>query len=567
MASLTLAPSLTFSWGPTATDVEETETLQNFTATALTVTATDALEATIAPPPLLYVEGGSTQFRQTTRLSFPITPGADPINAATDRWFTTPCQPRPRGVDPVVLGATYLAAPAGQASGRRSDVAYIPGVEDCYAAPPGDVARVRNFSAAQVLAGGTFVANITAEFPQGGPYTLCFSSGGVFNALPVPVIVDGPGGSPATVPAIPTATVPYQLQLRGYSLAGADRITVGLQSDLQGQTCPSDPTAYNISSAQENISAHYGQTGEATYTWTLETYTPGVNLVCFLHAASGTWNPIGNVTVEAQLSASSPSPSPSADFFAGVSEWFSQNTYDCVLWVYCVVVVLCCGCVVLCCVVLCCAVLCCAVLCCAVLCCAVLCCAVLCCVVLCCAVLCCAVLCCVVLCCVVLCCAVLCCAVLCCAVLCCAVLCCVVLCCAVLCCAVLCCAVLCCAVLCCAVLCCAVLCCAVLCCAVLCCVVLCCVVLCCAVLCCVVLCCAVLCCAVLCCVVLCCVVLCCVVLCCVVLCCVVLCCVVLCCVVLCCVVLCCVVLCCVVLCCVVLCCVVLYVSGRLWRRF
>ena len=317
MPSQTPAPSLTFSSAPTATDLEETWTLHSVTAT-------------VAPPPLLLVEGGSAQFRQNARLSFPITPGADPINAPTDRWFTTPCQLRPLGVDPVLLGATYLATLAGQASGRRSNVAYTPGVPDCYAAPPGDVARARNFSAAQLRADGTFVANITAEFPHGGPYTLCFSSGGVWNALPVPVVVDGPGGSLMTVPVTPTATVPYQLQLAGYSLAPADRITVGLQSNMQGQMCPSDPTAYHISSAQKNVSAQYGQTGEATYTWTLQTYTPGVNLVCFLNAATGTWSSIGNVTVQAQLSAS-PSPSPSPTFLAGAPDWFSENSYDCAL--------------------------------------------------------------------------------------------------------------------------------------------------------------------------------------------------------------------------------------------
>ena len=176
--------------------------------------------------------------------------------------------------------------------------------------------------------GGNAVANVTALIPRGGAYTLCFSSGGYINALPSLIVADGPGPDPVPVPAEPVAQTPYLLQLTGYSLAPEDRVTVGTQTDLRGQTCPSDPTAYDVRAAREELTAQYAQAGEATYTWPVTSYVAGDNHVCFLRAASGTWTSLGNVTVRARP-APSPSPSPIADpvdrFFAGVAQWFDQN--------------------------------------------------------------------------------------------------------------------------------------------------------------------------------------------------------------------------------------------------
>ena len=72
---------------------------------------------------------------QPVQMSFRITKGAAPITAPVDRWFLAPCQLRsPAELHPL-LGRDWAALQSQQGAARRSDLAYIPSVEDCTAPP------------------------------------------------------------------------------------------------------------------------------------------------------------------------------------------------------------------------------------------------------------------------------------------------------------------------------------------------------------------------------------------------------------------------------------------------
>ena len=277
-------------------------------------------------------------------IAFDVPAGAAVITP-DDIFFLAPTQLRDPGVPADTVGTEPIGA---QATGRRlqstgAGPQYLPSARDCYEALRDNATQPGTFRAAGLTANATRIRELALRAHRGGVYTICFSAGGVLNALAEPVVVSGPAA--LTPPRAPLyADVPYALEVTGYHLNAHDLVTVGPPAGPL--PCPSSGIRWHAANATFARTRQYAAAGEGAYAWArVVSRSPGTQTVCYLHrkspASDGVWQALGTLTV---MPRPSPSPSPPG-WGAPVGVWLQDNPVAGGVIIGClaVLLVLCCA--------------------------------------------------------------------------------------------------------------------------------------------------------------------------------------------------------------------------------